>query len=192
MKRVVKVPNLLLSFVLLVLLLAFGVASCGRPQQGSTVVLIVRHADKASDAEDSPLNEAGAQRAQALAAVAADAGVSAIYTTQFKRNRDTAQPLAARTRAAVTEVPINLQNPGDYGQRLARDIIEKHRGQTVAVIGHGNTVAAIVEGLTGRTQQLGDIQYGDLLIVTVPPSGPAGLVRAQYGAGTAGGGMIKQ
>jgi broad specificity phosphatase PhoE len=176
----------------LVLLLAFGVVSCGRQQQGSTVVLIVRHAEKASDAEDSPLNEAGVQRAQALAAVAADAGVSAIYTTQFRRNRDTAQPLASRTGVAVTEMPVNLQNPGDYGQRLARDIIEKHRGQTVAVIGHGNTVAAIVEGLTGRTQQLGDIQYGDLLIVTVPPSGPAGLVRAQYGAGAAGGGMMKQ
>jgi broad specificity phosphatase PhoE len=176
----------------LLLLLALGVASCGRQQQGSTVILVVRHADKASDAEDSPLNEAGVRRAQALAAVAADAGVSAIYTTQFKRNQDTARPLAEHTGVAVTEMPVNLQNPGDYGQRLARDIIEKHRGQTVMVVGHGNTVAAIVEGLTGRTQQLGDIQYGDLLIVTVPPSGPAGLVRAQYGAGAAGGGMMKQ
>lgn len=185
MKRVVTV---------LLLLLSLGAASCGQrqQQQGSTVVLVVRHADKASDAEDSPLNEAGVQRAQALAAVAADAGVSAIYTTQFKRNHDTAQPLAQRTGVAVTEAPVNLQSPGDYGQRLARDIIEKHRGQTVLVVGHGNTVASIVEGLTGRAQQLGDIQYGDLLIVTVPPSGQAGLIRAQYGAGAAGGGMMKQ
>lgn len=177
---------------LLSLFLALAVAaSCSRqqPQQGSTVVLVVRHADKASDAEDSPLNEAGSQRAQALAAVAGDAGVSAIYVTQFKRNHDTAQPLAERTGVAVTEVPVNLQNPGDYGQRLARDILEKHRGQTILVVGHGNTVASIVEGLTGRPQQLGDIQYGDLLIVTVPPSGPAGLIRAQYGAGSPGGGM---
>jgi broad specificity phosphatase PhoE len=174
----------------LLILLALGVASCGRQQQqGSTVVLLVRHADKASDAEDSPLNEAGLQRAQALAAVAAGANVAAIYTTQIKRNRDTAQPLAERAGVAVTEVPVNLQSPGDYGQRLARDILEKHRGQTVVVVGHGNTVASIVEGLTGRAQQLGDIQYGDLLIVTIPPSGPAGLIRAQYGAGAAGGGV---
>lgn len=105
MKRVVTV---------LVLLLAVCVASCSRQQQGSTVVLIVRHAEKASDAEDSPLNEAGTQRALALAGVVQDAGVRAIYTTQFKRNYDTAQPLAARTGVAVMEMPVDLQNPGDY------------------------------------------------------------------------------
>ena len=176
------------TFILI--LLALGVASCGRQQQGSTVILVVRHADKASDAEDSPLNEAGFQRAQALAAVAAGANVGAIYTTQFKRNHDTARPLSERTGVAVTEVPVNLQNPGDYGQRLARDILEKHRGQTVLVVGHGNTVASTVEGLTGQQQQLGDIQYSDLLIVTVPPSGPSGHIRAQYGAGSDGGGMM--
>jgi len=184
MKRVAAFLSFLIALVV--------VASCNRqpPQQGSTVVLVVRHADKASDAEDSPLSDAGLLRAQALAGVAADANVGAIYVTQFKRNHDTAQPLAKRIGVAVTEVPFNLQNPGDYGQRLARDILEKHRGQTVLVIGHGNTVASIVEGLTGRPQQLGDIQYGDLLIVTVPPSGPAGLIRAQYGAGSPGGGMM--
>jgi broad specificity phosphatase PhoE len=184
MKRVATV--LLLAFLLIL-----GVASCGRQPQGSTVVLVVRHADKASDAEDSPLNEAGMQRAQALAAVAADAGVSAIYTTQFKRNHDTARPFAERAGIAVTEVPVNLQNPGDYGQRLAREIIEKRRGSTVLVVGHGNTVASIIEGLTGRAPQLGDVQYSDLFVVTVPPDGRPGLIRAQYGVGTATGGMMK-
>jgi broad specificity phosphatase PhoE len=139
-----------------------------------------------TDAEDSPLNDAGRQRAQALASVAADAGVSAIYTTLFKRNHETAQPLAQRAGVTVTEMPVDLQNPGDYGQRLARDVFEKHRGQTVVVIGHGNTVAPVVEGLLGRAPQLGDVQYGDLLIVTVPPSGQAELIRAQYGAAALG------
>ena len=183
MKRVVTVLSLLLALV--------GAASCGRQQQGSTVVLVVRHADKASDAADSPLNEAGLRRAQALASVAAGAHVGAIYTTQFKRNRDTARPLSERTGVAVTEVPVDLQNPGDHGQRLARDILEKHRGQTVVVVGHGNTVGSIMEGLTGQPQQPGDIQYSDLFVVTVPPSGPAGLIRAQYGTADAGGGMMK-
>lgn len=174
------------SFI--VLILALGAASCARPQQGSTVVLVVRHAEKASDAEDSPLTEAGEQRARALAVVAAGAGVGAIYTSQFRRNHDTARPLAERAGVAVTEAPVNLQSPGDYAKRLAAEIVEKHRGQTVVVVGHGNTIASTVEALTGRAQQLGEIQYGDLLIVTVPPSGPAGLIRAQYGAAPADGG----
>src|ERR1043165_3577701 len=110
--------------VLVYFLLAFAAASCARAPQGSTVVIVVRHAEKASDAEDSPLNDAGVQRAQALANVAGDAGVSAVYTTQFRRSHDTARPLAESTGAAVTEMPVNLQSPGDYGQRLARDILE--------------------------------------------------------------------
>lgn len=133
MERVVA----FLSFLIAVAV----VASCTwqPPQpQGSTVVLVVRHADKVSDAEDSLLNETGSRRAQALAAAAADAGVCAIYTTQFKRNHDTAHPLSERIGVAATEVPVNLQNPGDYGQRLARDILEKHKGKTVLVVGHAN------------------------------------------------------
>jgi broad specificity phosphatase PhoE len=177
-------------FVILVLLVGCGVVSCNRQPPGSTVVLIVRHAEKASDAEDSPLTEAGMRRAQALVRVAEGAGVSAVYSSQFKRNRDTAQPLAERLGVSVTEAPVDLQNPGDYGKTLAREIVEKHRGQAVVVVGHGNTIAATVEGLTGRAAPLGDIQYSDLFVVTVPPSGPAGLIRAQYGAGDTGSGMM--
>lgn len=175
---------------ILIAFIALSLISCSRTQAGPTVVLIVRHADKASDAEDSPLNEAGMQRAQALVGVAGDAGISAIYTSQFKRNRDTAQPLAQRLGITPTEMAVNLQNPGDYGSRLARDILEKHPGQTILVVGHGNTIASTVEALTGRPAQLGDIQYSDLIIVTVPPSGSASLIRAQYGIGSAGGNMM--
>lgn len=177
-------------FVMLALLLAVSTVSCGRQQTGPTVVLVVRHAEKASDAEDSPLTEAGLQRAQALVRVAEGAGVSAVYSSQFKRNRDTARPLAERLGVAVTEAPVNLQNPGDYGKTLAGDIMEKHRGQAVVVVGHGNTIAATVEGLTGRPAPLGDIQYGDLFVVTISPSGPARLIRAQYGNGDAGNSMM--
>ena len=175
-------PSMKTAAKVLILLLALGLMiSCSRPQQGSTVVLIVRHAEKASDAEDSLLTEAGAQRAQALVQVALDAGVSAIYSSQFKRNRDTAQPLSDRLGVAVTEMPVNLQSPGDYGKVLARDIIEKHAGQTVAVIGHGNTIASTIEGLTGRGASVNSPAYSDLFIVVVPPAGAAKVMKAQYG-----------
>ena len=166
---------------ILILLLALGTLSCSRPQPSPTVVLIVRHAEKASDAEDSPLTEAGQQRAQALVRVAEDAGVSAIYTSQFKRNRETAKPLSDRLGVAVTEMPVNLQAPGDYGKTLAREIMQKHSGQTVIVVGHGNTISSTIEGLTGRASQVESPAYGDLFIVVVPPSGAARVVKAQYG-----------
>jgi broad specificity phosphatase PhoE len=166
---------------ILISLLAFSFVSCSRPPQNPTTVLIVRHAEKASDADDSPLTEVGEKRAQALIRVVEDAGVNAIYTSQFKRSHETAKPLADRLGVTVTELSVNLQSPGDYGKRLAKDILEKHAGQTVLVIGHGNTIAATIEGLTGRPTQLGDVAYGDLFSVTISPSGEAKLVKAQYG-----------
>ena len=165
----------------LILLLAAVITSCGGARQRPTTVLVVRHAEKASDADDSPLTEAGVRRSQALVRAAEDAGVSAIYSSQFRRNRDTAKPLAERLGVPITEAPVNLGNPGDYGKALARDILEKHAGEAVLVVGHANTVAATVEGLTGRAAPSGDIQYGDLFIVTATPSGEARLVKAQYG-----------
>jgi broad specificity phosphatase PhoE len=175
----------------LIILFALSLASCNRTQPGPTILIIVRHAEKASDAEDSPLTEAGIERARALVGVAADTGVSAIYTTQFKRNHDTAQPLAERLGIAPTEVRVNLQNPGDYGKTLAKNILERHAGQTVVVIGHGNTIASIIEGLSGRAAPQGDIQYSDLFIVTVPASGTAKVIKAQYGTCSAGNNMMK-
>jgi broad specificity phosphatase PhoE len=166
----------------LVILLALGLAACGRPQPGATTtVLIVRHAEKASDAADSPLTDAGSERAQALARAAEGAGVSAVYSSQFRRNLDTARPLSERLGVAVTEAPVNLESPGDYGKTLARDILDKHAGETVVVVGHGNTVAATVEGLTGRPAHIESVEYHDLFVVTVPPDGPGRLIKARYG-----------
>ena len=171
-----------------VFVILLALISCGKPQpaQPSTIVLLVRHAEKASDAEDSPLTEAGTQRAQALVRVAESAGVSAIYSTQFRRNRDTARPLSDQLKLAVTELPIpDLQSPGDYGKTLARTLLEKHAGQTVLVVGHSNTIPLTLEALTGQPAPADHAEYSDLYIVIIPPSGKARYIKAQYGGGAA-------
>jgi len=112
--------------------------------------------------------------------------VSAIYSTQFKRNRDTAQPLSDRLKISVTELPIpDLENPGDYGRTLARTLLERHAGRTVLVVGHSNTVPLVLEALTNQPSPVKGAEYGDLFIITVPPSGAAGIIKARYGAGPA-------
>ncbi|HEU4387820.1 MAG TPA: phosphoglycerate mutase family protein [Blastocatellia bacterium] len=153
---------------------------CNRTISNPTVVLVVRHAEKASDDADTPLSDAGMRRGQALARVAGDARVSAIYASQFKRTRDTAQPLAQQLGIPVTEMPVNLDNPGDYGKQLARDVLDKHAGQSVLVVSHRNTVSSIVEALAGKSP--GEIQdvYSDLFIIVIPPGGSARLIKGQY------------
>lgn len=165
----------------MLLLLSLAAVCCNRPSPAPTVVMVVRHAEKVADTDDTPLSEAGARRAQALARVAEAADVKAIYSSQFRRNRDTVQPLADRLGIAITEVPVNLDAPGDYGERLARQVRQERPGQTVLVVTHRNTMQSLVEALSGKAIDPIADEYSDLFIVVAPAEGPARLIRAGYG-----------
>lgn len=156
------------------------------PSNASTVVLLVRHAEKASDGGDDPaLTPAGQQRAQALVDVAGNAGVSAIYTTQYRRTHDTAQPLADRLGVPVTVRAISAGAQA-HAAELAREILTQHRGETVLVVEHSNTLPFILAELAKvQVPQLGDNEYDRLFVVVVPPSGPARLIQSRYGAPSA-------
>ena len=55
------------------------------------LVIIVRHAERASEpAADPALTPAGERRAEALATALADARIGTILTTTYRRTRDTA------------------------------------------------------------------------------------------------------
>lgn len=149
-----------------------------------TVVLVTRHAERAGQGgEDPGLSEAGAERARQLATAAGGSGVSVILTTQYLRTRETAAPLAAATGAPIVGRPVTAANARAYAADLAREIRTAHAGRTVAVVGHSNTVPAIVAALTGGpAPALGEGDYGDLFVVILPPAGgEARLLRARVG-----------
>ena len=50
----------------------------------ATVVYLVRHAEKTQDAEDPGLSTAGTERAEALAGLLVDAGVTAVHSAMYK------------------------------------------------------------------------------------------------------------
>lgn len=164
------------------LLVSLAAISCSSADPNPTIVLIVRHAEKVDNSEDSPLSEAGVQRSQALVRVVEDSSVSAIYSTQYKRNRDTVQPVAESRGIAITEAEVNLDSPGDYGKRLAEQILKHHTGQTVLVVSHRNTMGTIIEALSGK--EVGQIEdvYSDLFTIVIPPQGEVRLIKAKYGS----------
>lgn len=168
-----------------ILLLLAGCASASSPSPApvaaaaETVVVLVRHAEKAEvEGADPPLSPAGEARARALAEYLADAGVDAVFATQFERTRATAQPLAERLGLAVT-----VRDAGrGYPEALAREIRERHRGQTVVVVGHSNTTPAVVRALGGVAPDIPESDYDNLFILHLAPDGTARTVRATYGA----------
>jgi len=108
------------------------------------LVILVRHAERGTEpAGDPALTPAGEQRALALAQALAGAKVNAIVTTQFRRTRDTAAPLAK----ALGIQPQVVDAKAGHVQAVA-DAVRAQTG-TVLVVGHSNTVPAILAALGG-------------------------------------------
>jgi broad specificity phosphatase PhoE len=149
---------------------------------GSTTIVVIRHAEKdlSAGAVDPPLTEAGKARAELLARMfgngKAPGHLDAIYVTTALRNRLTAAPLAASLGISPIVVPT-----GDP-RGLARRVLHEHGGDRVLIVGHSDTVPAIVSALSGvdKVPDIADDEYGTLYIVTVPRIGHANLLRLNY------------
>jgi broad specificity phosphatase PhoE len=162
----------------LVLSVLFVVGAAAQTAAQSTV-FVVRHAERADAgataspmmATDPDLSEIGKARAESLAIALKDAGITAIFTTEYKRTQQTAAPLAKALGIQATTVP-------------ARDmpaLIEKIKAASgnVLVVGHSNTVADVISrlGVTDAVK-VGDNDY-DNLFVLVRSEKPV-LLRLHY------------
>jgi len=144
--------------------------------QASTVIL-VRHGEKVDESSDPDLSEAGKARAQALRRVLADFPVQRVFVTNYKRTQQTAAPTAEAARVAPSIIPARGGAP-----IFADSIRNAPAGSAVLVVGHSNTLSAIIEALGGpKIGDLCDKEYATLLIVELRAGQPARLIRASYG-----------
>lgn len=147
----------------------------------TTTIVVVRHAEKSTDdPRDPSISEAGNERALALSVVLKDAGVSAIYATQYKRTRQTAEPLAQKLGLSVIERQV--AGTPTYAADLAREVLAASAGKTVLIVGHSNTVPQIVQAFSGSVvAPIQDNEYDHLFIVVISPSGAPKLYSVRYG-----------
>ena len=144
------------------------------------LVLLVRHAERAdggvpastpmTSPADPPLSAAGEARAARLATMLADAGITAIYTTEFKRTQDTAKPLAAKLNVSAT-----VSASTDAAALVAK-IKADHPRDVVLIVGHSNTVPALIKAFGGPDVKIGDQEYDNLFVV-VPETGAMTRIR---------------
>jgi 2,3-bisphosphoglycerate-dependent phosphoglycerate mutase len=143
-----------------------------------TTIILVRHAEKMLEPvnPDPDLTPEGAERAQLIARMFGDAGVNAIYATQYKRTQQTVKPLSDRIG-----VPATLLN-ANQTEELVSQIQTTQRGKTIFIAGHNNTVPAIVSALTGETYPpIPETEYDNLFIVTIYRFGKAKVTKLKYG-----------
>lgn len=148
-----------------------------------TTIVLVRHAEAVPDAgRDSVLSEAGRARAAALAGALSAAGVTAVYATQYQRTQLTGRPIAEAAGLQVRVRPIEGET-GAYVAALVRDVLAWHAGGTVVIVGHSNTVPALVKGFTGVDPgEITHNSYANMFVVLAGAPGQGRLVRARYGA----------
>ena len=156
-------------------MLSAALPAAAQPQ----LVYLVRHAERADQtpaganmqAQTDPLlSAAGEARAARLAAMLKDAGITAIFATEYHRTQDTARPLAAALGIEVGE------NPARDTDGLVARLRAAHAGDVVLLVGHSNTVPAIIKALGGPDVAIAETEY-DNLFIFVPATGTLSRIR---------------
>jgi broad specificity phosphatase PhoE len=142
-----------------------------------STVFLVRHAERADggagnmQTADPDLSEAGRARAESLATLLKDAKITTIITSEFKRTRQTAAPVAAALGIEPVQVPSK-----DLAALVRR--IGAAKGN-VLVVGHSNSVPDTLKELGVREAVTIGEQDFDNLFVVARGARPT-LVRLHY------------
>ena len=141
------------------------------------LVIVVRHAERADGGAmsaakqtDPLLSSEGEARAKRLAAMLADSGITAIYTTEYKRTQDTAKPIAERLGLKVQT------QKGQDSAGLVALLKARHAKDVVLLVGHSNTVPEIIKALGGPAFKIPDDEY-DTIYFLVPATGTLSKIR---------------
>jgi broad specificity phosphatase PhoE len=168
--------------IALVLLAALLTA---HPLSAEQVIFVVRHAERAAVpasqtppsggmmADDPPLSPAGEERAARLASLLASAGIRQIFTSEYRRTRQTAAPLAGKL--GITPVTVPAKEPDALVEQVRRAT------GNVLVVGHSNTVPDLLTRLgVAEKVTIGDNDYDNVFLVIRSSTGASTLVTLKY------------
>jgi broad specificity phosphatase PhoE len=132
--------------------------------RADSVLVLVRHAEKVDESSDAQLSDVGRSRARALAALLRDAGIEAVYSTDFARTRDTARPTAESLQK-----PVEIYD-GDGLEAFAKEL--RAKGNRALVVGHSDTTPELVKLLGGDPgAPIADEEYDRIYVLTLSAEG---------------------
>jgi hypothetical protein len=152
-----------------------------------TTIIMIRHAERAKEPGESALTPAGRQRAQDLVAAIGDKPITAIYSPDRGRNRETVQPLAEHSGVTVTLIPeTRLTNTRRFADEFVKEVLTAHAGGTVVWVGNKSPVGIWGGNLKEIYRRLGGTgdppaQYDDLFFIIVPDQGTVRVKKTTYG-----------
>jgi hypothetical protein len=192
-----KMPKIIIISAAIFLLISVisGCSSSSPAKPGSvlsppgttTTVILVRHAERAKDPGDSALTPAGRQRARDLVAALGNLKITAIYSPDRGRNRETVAPLSTYLGLTVTLIPeARLSNSRKFADEFVQEVLSKHAGGMVLWVGNKSPVGIWGGNLKEIYLRLGGTgdfpaKYDDLFFITVPDQGTVTVEKTTYG-----------
>jgi len=165
MRKYISFLSALLCILALNLTACQTLSSDDTNLQTPATIYLVRHAEKTTVKADPDLTKAGYERAALLANMLADAGIAHIHSSDYKRTRETAAPLAEKLG-----IEVAMYDPRDLPAMAAR---LKGMGGKHVVVGHSNTTPPLTEllGGDGGAPIVEATEYNRLYIVTIAADG---------------------
>ena len=134
-------------------------------------VSLLRHAEREAAGSDPSLSAAGRRRSKLLADMLAGSAIGAIFTSEFKRTKETAAPIAQRLGLS----PVEIDDDITAAANQVRSASER-----VLVVGHSDTVPALISELGGPQVTIPDTAFDRLFVLHVGAAA-ADLVSMKYG-----------
>ncbi|MDX5419392.1 MAG: histidine phosphatase family protein [Hymenobacteraceae bacterium] len=182
-----------LRFSFLLLLLAGSLFSCRQGTTDSdvsvaveqkvaepTTIYLVRHAEKdiSNPSDENPdLTTAGKARAEALRSLLDGENVHALYATKYIRTINTLKPLADERKLEIR------QYEGHDFNGIKQRLLQEHRGQTVVIAGHSNTLLPMIEAFGAKrpVSDIADSEYNYVFKVKIDTEDKTTVELNQFG-----------
>ena len=130
----------------------------------TTTYYFIRHAekDRFDPSDKNPhLTDIGNSRAVHWSEILSEVKFDAVFSTDYNRTKETAQPTANKNKLELTIYDPNAIEASSF--------MKDTKGKTVLIVGHSNTTPTFVNKILGQKkyEDIDDRNNGNLYIVTV-------------------------
>jgi broad specificity phosphatase PhoE len=156
--------KLRVCFTIFAVILLIAFVQVNAPAQNKKLIILVRHAEKLppvdTDNGDPDLSPDGRQRAERLMNAIRKYRPREIFVTDYKRTRQTAEPIAKLRKVTIQQ----------YDTRHQSDLIAKmmaSKTKQYLIVGHSDSIPALANLLMKKEvfKQLPDPEYAVLWVV---------------------------
>lgn len=146
------------SFYVVLVFLSFSI---GYSQSETTTLYLIRHAEKADNSSNPELSEDGIKRSVRWTKLFEKTQIDNFYTTLTRRTQMTCSTIATSKQKDITFY--------DAARFSLQEIVAKHPGKTILVVGHSNTIPQQINTFLGEEiyPQIDENEFGNLYTIKV-------------------------